>query len=147
MAAYGKADILAAKRWGKWTQVSAVSYRSDTHGGRFVNNAVNRIGENTYSQFEEVKRMPIGAMLAKDSFVVNANGTVSPGPLFVMEKMTQGFNENTADWRYAMVMPDGTLFGITGGKNSAGLTFCHGCHVASEENDMMMFLPEDYRKK
>ncbi len=144
---YGKAGILAAKRWGNWTQFSSLSYRSDTHGGRFVNNYSNRIGKNAYSQYEDVKRMPVGSTLAKDSFVVNANGTVAPGPLFTMEKMTAGFNKDTADWRYAMVMPDGTLFGITGGQNAAGLKFCHDCHEANEDNDMMMFLPEEYRKK
>jgi hypothetical protein len=146
--AYGEAGILAAKRWGKWTQFSSVSYRSDTHGGRFVNNAANRIAKDTYAQYENVKRMPIGSMLAKDSFVVNANGTVAPGPLFTMEKMTVGFNEATADWRYAMVMPNGTLFGITGGQNAAGLKFCHDCHqAAGEDNDMMLFMPEEYRKQ
>lgn len=144
---YRKADILAAKRWNKWKRYSSVSYRSDTHGGRLVNNYANQIGRNAYAKYENVRRMPTGSMLAKDSFVVNANGTVAAGPLFVMEKMTRGFNKATADWRYAMVMPNGTLFGITGGKNTAGLKFCHDCHVSSEENDMMMFLPEEYRKK
>lgn len=147
VAAYGKVDILVAKRWGKWKRFSAVSYRSDTHGGRFVNNYANRIAENTYGQFEKVKSMPVGSMLAKDSFQVNADGTVAPGALFSMEKMASGFNKETGDWRYAMVMPKGTLFGITGGKNSTGLTYCHDCHVAAAENDMMFFMPEEYRKK
>lgn len=145
--AYGKAPALAAKRWGKWERFSSVSYRSDTHGGRLVNNYSNSIGKKAYGQYDAVKRMPIGSTLAKDSFVVNANGTVALGPLFLMEKMTRGFNKATADWRYAMVMPNGTLFGITGGKNAAGLKFCHDCHIAAEDNDMMLFLPEEYRKK
>lgn len=144
---YAKADILVAKRWNRWQTFSKVSYRSDTHGGRLVNNHANHIGRTAYGKYEQVRRMPIGSMLAKDSFVVNANGTVTPGPLFTMEKMTRGWNKETADWRYAMVMPDGTLFGITGGKNAGGLKFCHDCHVAAEENDMMLFLPEEYRKE
>lgn len=143
---YGKSGVLAAKKWGKWTKVSTISYRSDTHGGRLVNNYANHIAKGTYQKYDSVKVMPIGSTLAKPSFVVNANGTVAPGPLFTMEKMVRGFNKDTANWRYAMVMPDGTLFGLTGGKNAAGMKFCHDCHIAAEDNDMMLFLPEEYRK-
>ena len=140
------ADLFAAKRWGGFERYSTISYRSDTHGGRLVNNYANHIADNAYGQYEDVRRMPTGSILAKDSFVVNGNGTVSPGPLFLMEKMVSGFNSDTGDWRYAMVMPDGNVFGVTGGVNSAGLQFCHDCHIAVEDNDMMFFLPEEYRR-
>ncbi len=63
-----------------------------------------------------------------------------------MEKMTKGWNKATGDWRYAMIMPGGNLFGITKGKNSGGLKFCHDCHEGGEDNDFMLFLPEEFRK-
>jgi hypothetical protein len=146
VAATQGAELFAAKRWGNFERYSTISYRSDTHGGRLVNNYANHIAADTYGQYEEVRRMPTGSILAKDSFVVNANGTVSPGPLFLMEKMVSGFSEDTGDWRYAMVMPDGSVFGVTGGPNSTGLQFCHDCHVTMEDNDMMFFMPAEYRK-
>lgn len=144
--AYGKASLLVTAKWPKWTNMARLSYRSDTHGGRFVANYANHVARGTYRNFDAVKAMPVGSIIAKPSFAVNANGTVAIGPLFAMEKMPAGFNAATADWRYAMVMPDGTLFGITGGKNADGLAYCHDCHAAAEANDMMLFLPEAYRR-
>ncbi len=35
---------------------------------------------------------------------------------------------------------------MTKGKNSAGLKFCHDCHVSGEDNDYMLFQPEEVRK-
>jgi len=34
-----------------------------------------------------------------------------------MEKMPSGFSYVTGDWRYSMIMPDGSLFGETRGAN------------------------------
>jgi hypothetical protein len=146
VAATQGAELFAAKRWGNFERFSSISYRSDTHGGRLVNNSANHIAQAAYGQYEDVRRMPTGSILAKDSFVVNADGTVSLGPLFLMEKMVTGFSADTSDWRYAMVMPDGSVFGVTQGPNSAGMQFCHDCHIAVEDNDMMYFMPAEYRK-
>ena len=90
--------------------------------------------------------MPVGSTIAKPTFTVDKNMMAKPGPLFIMEKMTKGWNKATSDWRYAMIMPGGKLFGITGGMNSGGMKFCHDCHESGEDNDFMMFLPEDARK-
>ncbi len=143
---YSKAGILAAKRYSQWPAISAAPFVSATHGGRYVNVFANRIAQNTYRQFEHVRRMPIGSMIAMDSFAVTDGGAIAHGPLLTMERMTSGFNPATSDWRYAMVMPDGTLYGITGGKNSTSMQFCHDCHGAAEENDMMFFPPVGHRR-
>ncbi len=90
--------------------------------------------------------LPAGAVLAKDSFSVTASGKIAPGPLFLMEKTAAGELESTAGWRYTLMMPNGSVFGVSGGKNAAGVAFCHECHVAVEEQDHMFFLPEEYRK-
>ena len=115
---------------------------------RFIglDNYVNKKGAAEYQRYDDVKKMPRGATIAKSSFTIQANGKAALGPLFIMEKMRGGFNKDTADWRYAMVMPGGKLFGLTGGKNAAGLKFCHDCHIGAEDNDMMLFLPEEVRK-
>jgi hypothetical protein len=146
-AAYAKGDHWAAKKWGDWDVVSTMGYRSETHGGRFVQNAANKIAAATYGKFEEVKAMPIGSTIAKPSFVVSPDGQASIGPLFLMEKMTKGWNADTADWRYAMIMPDGSTFGITKGHNAAGMGFCVECHAGAKDNDYLLFIPEEFRRK
>ena len=110
-----------------------------------MQNLANKIGASTYGKFDAVKAMPIGSTIAKPSFTVGKNGAASMGPLFVMEKMTKGWNKATGDWRYAMVMPGGSTFGVTNGPGSAKLGFCHECHVGGEDNDFMLFLPEEFR--
>lgn len=92
--------------------------------------------------------MPPGAVLAKDSFTVTAQGDVSTGPLFLMEKMPAGFSAKTRDWRYTMIMPDSSLFGTTKGDGSDRVEFCVTCHAtAGEAADHLFFVPEKYRMR
>ena len=144
--AYNSNGHWAARKWGGWKRFSKTGYRSDTHGGRFVQNYANKIGAKAYGRYDKTKKMPVGSTLAKPSFTVGGNGQATMGPLFIMEKMTKGWNKATSDWRYAMIMPGGNLFGITKGKNSGGLKFCATCHSGAEDNDFMFFLPDEYRK-
>ncbi len=147
-AAYDKAGLAQVRGYQQWTNVAAVPYQSATHGSRYVNNYANATGAPRYSQFEEVGTMPSGSVIAKGSFVVNTNGTVAIGPLFIMEKMPGGFNAGTHDWRYTMVMPNGGVFGTTGGDGSANVQFCAECHAAvAESADSLFFLPEEFRAK
>ncbi len=145
-AAYANTGVPATRNWRAWaTQFSSVPYVSATHGGRYVMNYSNTQGARAYGKYEETTEMPRSSVLIKDSFSVSANGTMSVGPLFLMEKMGPGFSADTGDWRYYMFMPDGSLFGVTGGQNSAGMGFCADCHNAMADNDAMWFLPEEYR--
>ena len=90
--------------------------------------------------------MPQGAILAKDSFAVTEIGDVFSGPLFVMEKMQPGFNPASADWRYTMIMPDGSLLGTTNGDGSARVKFCVTCHeVVRADRDHMFYVPKGLR--
>ena len=73
------------------------------------------------------------------------NGNVVAGPLFVMEKMPAGFNADSGNWRYTLVLPGGKVIGTTNGKGSGNVEFCIGCHMSAEDTDSMMLLPEDYR--
>jgi len=145
-AGYAKAGIPAAKNYRKWAKrFSRISYNSATHGGRMVNNYSNSVGKKAYAKFDELKKAPHNSVYIKDSFSVGKNGTLSAGPVFLMEKMNAGFNKATGDWRYYMIMPNGTLFGTTKGKNAAGMNFCHDCHVGAEDTDFLFFLPEEMR--
>ncbi len=124
-----------------------VPYRSETHGGRHVNNYANAVAVGHYDKYENVGKMPVGSVLAKDSFAVMTNGRAAAGPLFIMEKKHVGFSKQTNNWKYSMVMPDGAVFGETGGKGAKNVAFCNECHAAvAEDQDALFFLPEDYRK-
>ncbi len=89
--------------------------------------------------------MPKGALLAKDSFAVTARGDVFSGPLFLMERMAPGFSPANDDWRYSMIMPDGSLFGETGGPSAARVAFRHTCYAEVGETDKLFFVPEEKR--
>ncbi len=50
------------------------------------------------------------------------------------------------DWRYTMIMPDGTLFGTTNSENSERVEFCMDCHIAAgDDQDHLFFVPTGYR--
>ncbi len=89
--------------------------------------------------------MPPGAVVVKDSFSVNADGRVFPGPMAVMEKMAPGFNPPSGDWRYTSIMPDGSVLGRTKGQDSDKMTFCVECHAQVAHQDHLHFPPQEYR--
>ncbi len=134
-----------ARSYQGWARFNSTPYRSATHGERFVNNYANGIGR-AYGAFEQAGTLPEGSIVAKDSFAVTADGDVMPGPLFVMEKMPTGFNPASRDWRYTMIMPDGSVFGVTNGVDSDKVRFCTTCHArAGAAHDHLYFLPPAYR--
>lgn len=146
-AAYGKSGLKVAQEYGGWKNFSRVAYTSATHGNRFVNNYANAKGAN-YGKYEDSGPMPVGTYLVKDSFTVANDGKVAVGPLFIMRKMKAGWEPASGDWKYAMVMPNGSYFGETKGRNAQNMAFCHECHMAVvEDQDSMFFLPEEYRVK
>jgi len=145
-AGYALARMPKLRNYLSWQRFNKAPYRSATHGARYVNNYANRIGED-YGAFERAGRLPEGTILVKDSFTATVEGGIYPGPMFVMEKMSAGFNPPSGDWRYTMIMPDGSLFGETKGVNSNSVAFCIGCHATRGDTDHLFFLPEEYRLK
>jgi len=144
-AGYAKSGLAVAGHYRGWKNFARQPYVSDTHGGRYVNNYGNSLAAS-YGKYEEAGRMPVGAMLAKDSFAAKGNGKLAAGPLFLMEKMAAGFNKDSGNWRYTMVLPSGQVFGTTNGAGSAKMQFCYECHMSvAEEQDSLMFLPDEYR--
>jgi len=125
------------KRWKKYNRYP---YRSATHGRRYLNNYANALA-SSYEKYEKAGRLPVGSIIAKDSFSVTNDGEAMPGPFFIMEKMPKGFNYVSGDWRYTMIMPDGSIFGETKGVNADKVVFCIKCHLAAEKNDHLYFLP------
>lgn len=143
-AGYAKSGQAAAIAYPGWRRVSSAPYRSMTHGNIYIHNYVNETGA-AYAGFEKAGVLPAGTAIAKPSFIVTEDGAVRPGPLFLMEKMPAGFKYVTGDWRYSMIMADGTLFGETQGEDAERVEYCIGCHLAVEHQDHLFFVPEDYR--
>jgi hypothetical protein len=143
-AAYAKSGNRVARAYAGWKRYSKRPYPSATHGNRLVSNYGNRAARR-YINYEKVKQMPVGSVLAKDSFLVQADGKLALGPLFLMEKMARGWNAASRDWKYTMIMPDGKVAGTTRGKGAATMKFCADCHNAAAERDALFFLPKAHR--
>ncbi len=137
-------DIGSARNYTRWKKYNSTPYISATHGARYVDNYANKIAAD-YGKLKKGETYPVGSILAKDSFSVTSDSQVYPGALFLMEKMTRGFNKPSGDWRYTMVLPDGSVFGMTNGENSENVEFCIGCHAAKASFDHIFFIPEDHR--
>jgi len=135
-----------AKEFRTWKRYNSAPYRSATHGRRFLNNYASKKAA-AYGKFEGAGMFPKGAVIAKDSFAVTEDGRVNAGPLFIMEKMAQGFNDASGDWRYTMIMPDGTIYGTTKGESAERVKYCIGCHLTRERNDHLYFVPQKFRVK
>ena len=135
-------SVIAGYR--RWRVFNDTPYRSATHGNRYVNNFANGMARG-YSKMENAGVMPPGAVLAKDSFTVTNEGKVFGAPLFIMEKLAAGVSPNTADWRYVMILADGSLFGDSRGQNADQVEFCHGCHAQKADQDYLFFVPREYR--
>ena len=145
VAGYRLSGFAYADTYRLWRRYNTMPYRSAQHGERYINNYANEIAKD-YRRFEDSGPMPVGALLVKDSFAVTKNGDVFSGPLFVMEKMPAGFEPRARDWRYTMIMPDGSLFGTTHGEGSNRVEFCIDCHeLVGDEQDHMFYVPEEFR--
>lgn len=144
VAAYRLSRNPVAEHYVRWRRYNRAPYRSATHGDRYINNYANAEAATQYGRSQGP--MAPGAVLAKDSFTVTAQGDVFTGPLFLMEKMPPGFSEETRDWRYTMIMPDGSLLGTTGGEGSERTAFCASCHqTAGAGRDHLFFVPKEFR--
>jgi len=144
-ASYAKSDLDHAAYYTDWKVFSKAPYASGTHGGRHVSNYANAVAEEAYLKYEENGKMPVGSVLAKDSFAVQTDGRAVVGPLFIMEKMAAGFNKASGNWKYTLILPNGQTVGTTNGNGTEAVKFCYECHMAAEDTDSLFFLPEDLR--
>ena len=145
VAFYSRSGNPYAEDFHTWRRYNVTPYMSATHGRRYVNNYANSRAK-AYGKAEKAGTLPEGSVLAKDSFEVTNRGDVLTGPLFLMEKMQTGFSPEGRDWRYTMIMSDGSLFGTTNGENSQRVEFCAGCHLAAgDDQDHLFFVPGKHR--
>jgi len=133
---------LAEMDYRPWRRFNTSPYISDRHGARFVNDYMNDTSGDFFTA-TETEPMPVGTIIVKDSISAVESGGVSGGPLFTMEKMPSAFAPDFGDWRYAMIMPNGKLFGITGGVGNRAVEFCGEYRLQVAERDHLFELPEE----
>lgn len=152
---YASSLVKAAGEYASWHQFNNSPYVSEQHGDRLVNDYGNDKATG-YGDFENGGVLPVGAVIAMDSFKIIPSclplaitaDAVEAGPLFVMEKMEHGFNPGTGDWQFSMISPDGVLVGQTLGTGHDKVQFCADCHQSvSQEQDWLFFLPHKYRRE
>ena len=141
---YRLSELNVGREYQHWKRYNTAPYMSVTHGNHYLNNYANSVAAR-YGRFEEAGTFPVGSVLAKDSFTMTESRGIVLGPLFVMEKMSPGFNYVTGDWRFAQILPDGTLLGETNGRQSERVEYCIGCHLAVQQHDYLYFIPPEYR--
>jgi hypothetical protein len=145
-AGYARSAYPLAQEYQGWRRYNNAPYLSATHGNKYLSNYVNETGAG-YANFEDAGKMPVGTIIAKDSFSMTQSREILLGPLFVMEKMPAGFNEISGDWKYIQIQPDGTLLGETNGEGSVSVRYCIGCHNAVAQQDHLFFIPSAYRAR
>jgi cytochrome P460 len=106
-----------------WAKVSTIPVNPGWHGERYLLTYVNEVGAEEYLKYlEERGPMPVGTVIAKESFAVKDSGKVKKAPLFIMEKVAAGTMPDTADWLYLLVSPGGKPMKINAQKA------CSVCH-------------------
>ena len=144
---YGDSGDPVAAAYQNWKRYNTVPYRSSLHGEIFVNNYANPRAHR-YGMFEKLGKLPAGAVVVKDSFTVTERGEVMTGPLFLMEKKEPGFNLVSNDWLFMTIRADGSVEGMTKGKDAKNVAFCAACHnKAPDGQDNLYFLPSEIRQR
>ncbi len=141
---YRRSENTIAESYSTWTRYNTAPYLSSTHGNHYLNNYANAIAA-AYGSYERAGELPVGSIIAKDSFSYTDSGAVILGPLFLMEKMPKGFNEVSSNWKYSLIQPNGAVFGETRGLHTERVDYCIDCHLAAEEHDHLFFVPDAYR--
>lgn len=147
VAAYAAVEgVPGVPDYRMWPRVSTAPFRSITHGRMFISHMVSPEAEALYTSWEKMrgKALPIGTILAKESFRIAGDGSVNAGPLFLMEKVTEADAPETDGWIYTEVLPDGR-FDRTGAKGHSRMMWCHDCHTAVTHQDGVFFPPRKYR--
>lgn len=139
-AGYAKGGDPVAAEYRSWTVTSTRPAVAGPHSNRFLQTFANDIAAEQYLKFEEEGvKMPVGSVLAKESFGIHKKKlTGRNGPLFTMVKLEEGGAPEYGDWLYGGIQPNGKPLKI---KQS----FCHNCHAGWEEQDYLGYPLEDVR--
>lgn len=124
-----------------WTPASTLPANPGVHSNRFLFTYVNPIGAAAYTQFADGVKMPVGTVIAKESFSINSKGKSKPGPVFFMEKVAAGTSPKTGDWFYTMVAPSGKPQAVNVFKA------CHECHSGFSDSDFLGYPDAEVQRR
>lgn len=140
--AFGPLEV-GADYASSFFKINVQPFRSDDHGGRWVNTYVNDVGKAAL--FAGRGAFPIGSVVLKESFE-DAGGAPSEvrGPIFVMEKHAAGYDSARGDWWWAIHWehPTGALGKNLGGPiywrgKSKRVSYCNDCHKKWSAQDFV----------
>jgi len=138
---YQRGDNDIAKAYSHWKPAATGPAKPGFHSNRYLMTYVNDIGHSTYTAYASTNvNMPVGSIIAKESFKIKSKGLLSAGPLFFMEKVGVDIAPKTSGWRYSAVKKNGTPMKV-------GQTFCHSCHQAYSAQDSLGYPVVDVRLK
>jgi hypothetical protein len=123
-----------------WKVTATGAAAPGAHGNRFLLTFANDVAYDQYVTYNEDGgfSMPVGSVLAKESFSLSKKQKPRRGPLFIMTKVGAGEADEFDNWVYSALQPSGKTMKI---KQS----FCHDCHVAFEDQDSMGYPDTDVR--
>jgi hypothetical protein len=129
---YAKEGHEIGSVYREWNAAATGPFAPGPHGNRFLNTFANDIAFEPYVEYGygDDFAMPVGSILAKESYKLRNNGTPRPGPLFIMTKVAAGEADDYGNWVYSGVQPNGKTMGVN-------QSFCHDCHVAYADQDSL----------
>lgn len=138
---YQGGDNAVAKAYPNWKAGATGPAKPGFHSNRYLMTYVNDIGHSTYVAYASSDvDMPIGSVIAKESFKIKSGGKLKAGPLFIMEKVGVDKAPEAQGWVYSAVKASGKPMSV---KQS----FCHSCHQAYAEQDALGYPVPDVRIK
>lgn len=140
-AAYAQEGDAVGSVYREWGVTATGPAAPGAHSNRWLLTFANDVAYDTYVQygFGDDFAMPVGSVLAKESFSLTKEGAPRNGPLFIMTKVESGGDaEEFGNWVYAAVRTNGKPMGIKQG-------FCHGCHEAFADQDSLGYPDRDVR--
>lgn len=136
---YTKGDDPVAPLYRDWTVTATRAAVAGPHGERLLLTFANDIAAEEYLKFAyEGVEMPVGSVLAKESIKIGKEGKARVGPLFIMTKVAAGEADETDNWVYSGVQPNGAALKF---KQS----FCHDCHAGFADQDALAYPLEEVR--
>lgn len=136
---YTKGDNPVAAVYRDWAATATRPALEGSHQERYLMTFANDLAAPEYLKFaEEGVEIPVGGILAKESFKVRAEGVTAVGPLFIMEKVGLDQAPDTMGWLYSGVLPNGKPLNFQ-------QAFCHDCHVNWESQDALAYPLEEVR--
>lgn len=137
---YAKQGDEVGSVYREWQATATGPAAPGPHGNRFLFTFANEIAYETYVEYGygDDFAMPVGSVLAKESYKLRGNGAPRPGPLFIMTKVDAGTADEFGNWVYSAVQPNGKPMGIQ-------QSFCHDCHVSYADQDNLGYPDFDVR--